>query len=141
VIQRESVEILDRTELNSLRKGKAKPCSGRFQVKYKEFLRQGGNYPITPHEALFGVGAAAGWLTTNDDGGDVRTVTIIFTCVSPVAGETEEVITFAKCYNLKESFSEKLEADVLAIDFKDFEERPTIAKGTAATTEAPTTEA
>jgi hypothetical protein len=141
VIQRESVEILDRTELNSLRKGKARPCSGKFQIKYKEFLRQGNSYPITPHEALFGVGAAAGWLTTNQDGGDVRTVALIFTCVSPVPGETEEVITFAKCYNLKEAFSEGLDGDILAIDFKDFEERPTIAKGAATTTEAPPTEA
>jgi hypothetical protein len=139
VVQRESVVIMDRTELNSLRKGKAKACAGKFQVKYKEFLRQGSDYPITPHEALFGVGAAAAWKSTNDDGGDVRTVRIKFTCVSPVPGESCEVITFEKCFDLKEAFSEKLDGDVLAIDFKDFEERPTIAKGAVLTTQAPTT--
>ena len=134
VSQRESVVILDRTELNSLRKGKAKVCGGKFQVKYKEFLRQGSDYPVTPHEALFGVGAAAAWKSTNSDGGDVRTVRIKFTCASPVAGETAEVITFAKCFDLKETFSERLDGDLLAIDFKDMEERPTIAKGAAAPT-------
>jgi hypothetical protein len=87
---------------------------------------------------LFGVGSAAGWKSTNDDGGDVRTVQIEFHCVSPVEGETEEVITFAKCFDLKAAFSEKADADILAFDFKNFEERPTIAKG-AALTEAPTT--
>ena len=142
VIQRESVSILDRTELNAIRKGKAKPCSGKFQVKFKEFLSTGqAGYPITPHEALFGVGSASAWASTNDDGGDVRTVAIIFTCVSPVTGEAEEVITFKKCYNIKEAFSEMLDGDLLAIDFEDYEERPTIAKGGATTTSAPTTAA
>ena len=132
VIQRESVVIMDRMELNSLRKSKAKPCSGKFQVKFKEFL-SASNYPVTPHEALFGVGAAGVWKSTNTDGGDVRTVRIRFTCVSPVAGEQAEDIIFERCYDLKEAFSEKADADSLAIDFKDFEERPTIAKRTGTT--------
>ena len=129
VIQREATVIMDRMELNSLRIGKAKPCSGKFQVKFKEFL-SATDYPVTPHEALFGVGAASAWKSTNDDGGDVRTVRIRFTCVSPVAGEQAEDIIFAKCYDLKESFSEKADADVLAVSFNDFEERPTILKRT-----------
>ena len=144
VAQREAVVLMDRMELNSLRKGKAKPCSGKFQVKFKEFL-SATDYPVTPHEALFGVGAAAGWKTTNADGGDVRTVRIRFTCVSPVAGEQAEDVIFSKCFDLKEAFSEKADADVLAIDFKDMEERPTITKRTYAIptdepTEGPTVE-
>jgi len=113
-------------------------------VKFKEFLSATG-YPVTPHEALFGVGAASGWKSTNDDGGDVRTVRIRFTCASPVAGEQAEDIVFAKCFDLKESFSEKADADILAIDFKDMEERPTISKRagtdpTSAPTDVPSVE-
>jgi hypothetical protein len=130
VIQRESVVIMDRMELNSLRIGKAKPCSGKFQVKFKEFL-SATSYPVTPHEALFGVGAASAWKSTNDDGGDVRTVRIRFTCVSPVSGEQAEDVIFEKCFDLQEAFAEKADADTLAISFKDMEERPTIAKRTA----------
>ncbi len=141
VAQRESVVLMDRTDLGSLRKSKARPCSGRFQVKFKEFLQTGSGYPITPHEALFGVGAASGWASTNDDGGDVRAVRIRFTCVSPVQGEQAEDIVFEKCYDLNEVFSEKVEADILAVAFKDFEERPTITKRTAANpTDEPTEE-
>jgi len=140
VLQRESVAILDRMELNSLRKSKARPCGGRFQVKFKEFLQTGSSYPITPHEALFGVGAASGWKSTNHDGGDVRTVRIRFTCVSPVEGEQAEDVIFEKCYDLKEAFTEKADADLLAIDFKDFEERPTIAKRTGTIPSQPPTE-
>jgi hypothetical protein len=131
VVQREAVVVMDRMELNSLRIGKAKPCGGKFQVKFKEFL-SAANYPVTPHEALFGVGAASSWLSTNDDGGGVRTVRIRFTCVSPVEGEQGEDIVFEKCYDLKEAFSEKGDADILAIDFKDLEERPTITKRVSA---------
>ena len=139
VVQRESVVIMDRMELNSLRKSKAKPCSGKFQVKLKEFLQAGAGYPVTPHEALFGVGAASAWLSTNNDGGDVRTVRIRFTVVSPVAGEEAEDIVFEKCYDVTEAFSERLGADVLAVSFQDFEERPTITKRTAANpTDEPT---
>jgi hypothetical protein len=131
VIQRESLVIMDRMELNSLRIGKARPCAGKFQVKFKEFLST-TNYPVTPHEALFGVGAAGSWVSTNNDGGGVRTVRIRFTCVSPVAGEQAEDIIFEKAFDLFEAFSEKADADILAVSFKDFEERPTIAKRTSA---------
>jgi hypothetical protein len=130
VAQRESVAIMDRTDLSSLRAGKARPCSGKFQVKFKEFLSATG-YPVTPHEALFGVGAASSWLSTSNDGG-VRTVRIRFTCVSPITGEQAEDIVFEKCYELNETFSEKADADILAVAFKDFEERPTVAKRTSA---------
>jgi hypothetical protein len=145
VIQREAVVIMDRMELNSLRIGKAKPCAGKFQVKFKEFLST-TDYPVTPHEALFGTGAAASWKTTNNDGGDVRTVRVRFTVISPVSGESPEDIIFEKCFDLKEAFSEKADADILAVDFKDMEERPTIVKhvGAAPTnepTEGPTSEA
>jgi hypothetical protein len=140
VMQRESVVIMDRTDLSALRQSKARPCSGKFRVKLKEFLSSTGN-PVTPHEALFGVGAASGWLSTNSDGGNVRTVRIRFTCVSPVAGERAEDIVFEKSYDLNESFSERADADVLAVAFKDFEERPTITKRAAANpTDEPTVE-
>ena len=130
VVQREAVVIMDRMELQGLRKGKAKPCGGKFQVKFKEFLSLASTsgHPITPHEALFGVGAASAWASTNNDGGDVRTVRIRFTCVSPVSGEGAEDVIFNKCYDLKEAFSEKADANILAIDFKDMEERPIIGK-------------
>jgi hypothetical protein len=138
VAQRESVAVMDRTDLSSLRPGKARPCSGRFQVKFKEFLSAAGR-PVTPHEALFGVGAASSWLSTNSDGGGVRAVRIRFTCVSPITGEQAEDIVFEKCYELNETFSEKADADLLAVSFKDFEERPTVAKRTPANpTDEPT---
>ena len=127
VIQRESVVIMDRTDLSSLRAGKAQPCAGKFQVKFKEFLSTTG-YPVTPHEALFGVGSASSWLSTNNDGGSVRTVRIRFTCVSPVADEQAEDVIFEKCYDLNETFSEKADANILGLSFKDFEERPSIVK-------------
>lgn len=128
VIQRASVVLMDRTDLSALRAGKAAPCSGKFRVKLKEFLSSGANYPVTPHEALFGVGAAAGWKSTNRDGGGVRTVRLRFTCISPIPGEPPEDIVFERCFDLAETFSERADADILAVAFKDFEERPTIAK-------------
>jgi hypothetical protein len=138
VIQRESVVIMDRVELQGLRKGKAKPCSGKFQVKFKEFLSLSGD-PVTPHEALFRTGAAASWTSTNTDGGDVPTIRIRFTVRNPAGGQAEDII-FERCYDVKEAFSEKLDADILAISFNDFEERPTIAKRTGTIpTQAPTT--
>ena len=70
-------------------------------MKLKEFLSSGSDYPVTPHEALFGVGAASSWLSTNTDGGGVRTVRIRFTCVSPITGEQAEDIVFEKCYDLQ----------------------------------------
>ncbi|MGO8702696.1 MAG: hypothetical protein ACLQVA_02675 [Candidatus Brocadiia bacterium] len=141
VAQRESVAVMDRTDLSSLRAGKAKPCGGRFRVKLKEFLSSGSDYPVTPHEALFGVGAASSWLSTNTDGGGVRTVRIRFTCVSPITGEQAEEIVFEMCYELNETFSEKADADLLAVSFRDFEERPTVAKRTSANpTDEPTLE-
>ncbi len=129
LVQREAQTIMDRLELNSQRKGKAKPCSGKFQVKFKEFLSTMTEHPVTPHEALFGVGAAAAWLSTSPQP-DVRTVQITFTVVSPIAGEQAEDVIFARCYDLKEAFTEKLDADILAISFNDFEERPSIVKRT-----------
>jgi hypothetical protein len=128
VAQRASVVLLDRTDLSALRKGKAAPCSGKFRAKLKEFLSSGPSYPVTPHEALFGVGAASGWTSTNCDGGNVRTVRLRFTCVSPIPGERPEDIIFEKCFDVAETFSERADADILAVSFKDFEERPTIAK-------------
>ena len=128
VVQRESVVIMDRMELNSLRKGKAKPCSGKFQVKFKEFL-SASNYPVTPHEALFGVGAAGR--------GSPRTTTAA-TCGpsasgSPASRRWPANRPRTSC-SRNATTSRKRSArssmpTCLAIDFKDFEERPTIAKG------------
>ena len=132
IVQREAVVIHDRMELHTTRIGKAKPCSGKLQVKFKEFLSTNTEHPVTPHEALFGVGAAAGWKSTDKSGSDVRKVGIRFTIVSPIAGEAAEDVIFAQCYDLKEAFSEKADADMLAISFNDFEERPTITKRTEA---------
>jgi hypothetical protein len=134
VVQRESVVVLDRNELSSLRPGKAKPCGGKFHAKFMDFLSATG-YPVTPHEALFGVGAASGWKSTNDGGGAVRTVRIRFTVVSPIAGEPAEEIVFEKCFDLREALSERADADLLAIEFKDFEEQPAIRRQA----ESPTT--
>jgi hypothetical protein len=100
---------------------------GSFEVLFREFLTQGEN-PITPYEIFKQIGAAAAWVTTNADGGEVFTLGIRFTVRSPTTGEQDERITFAKVYHTKIDFAEGTPSNKLTVAFRDFETAPSIDK-------------
>jgi len=129
------IAVMDRGSLDHLRPGDEGVTEGSFTVKFKEFLSQDSN-PVTPWEALRMEEGASDWVTTNDDGGGVQTVGLEFTVVTPTSTEVDEVVTFAKCYDIEVEFAEGDEYDTMKVSFKDFETCPTIAKASEAASSA-----
>lgn len=120
--------ISDRGNLSHMRQGNQEPVTGTFTLKFVEIIKQTGASDPTPYEALKGVGAASGWATTNDDGGDVYTTDIDLEIVNPVSGEDNERHTLSKVHVTKIDFKEADEYDTLAFEFQAYEIAPTIAK-------------
>ena len=133
---KEAKEISDRGGLSHLREGDEVPVDWSFGVKFREFLSQGSN-PITPHEAMMRRGAAAAWVTTNDDGGDVATIDLELTIATPTSGEVPQSVLLKKCYNIQEEFAEGDEYNTLAFSGKAFVAAPTITADVGTLTPTP----
>lgn len=124
------VHVFDRGVYSHSRKGDEAIISGSFALKFVELIKQSGAADPTPDEMLNFRGAAASYASTNDDGGDVDTIKLIFEIPSPTAGEQAERTTFNKVAITKDSFEGGEEFDKLSYDFDDLEIEPTIAKYT-----------
>jgi len=119
------VNVSDRGDLSHMRQGEEAPCTGSFGLKFKQF--HGANNSVTVYEALKQAGNAASWSSTNDDGGDVYTCTLVAR-IAAVGDTPAEVVTFAKvCPQGAISFSEGNEYNTLQFNFQDFETAPTIS--------------
>ena len=122
------VNVLDRGDLSHMRQGDEQPVTGRFTLKFVEFISSGAPADPTPYEVLNRIGAAASWTSTNDDNGDVYTLELVFTITNPDPSGSDETVTFAKLCPARIELSEGDEYDTLSVEFQDFETAPTIAK-------------
>ncbi len=125
------VEVLDRGDLSHMRQGDEQPCTLSFGTKFIEFIQQAGAADETLYEAITNTGAAAAWVSSNSDGGDVYTVDIDFLIISPTSGESNELVAFTKVRG-QFSFAEGDEYNTLSFEGTAFIVRPAITK-TAAT--------
>lgn len=120
------VNVLDRGDLSHMRRREQEPVTGRFTLKFVEFVSSGAPADPSPYEALHQIGAAAGWTSTNDDNGDVYTLELVFTISNPDPSGGDETVTFAKLCPTEVQFHEGDECNTLRVDFQDFETSPTI---------------
>lgn len=120
--------ILDRGILSHMRKGDEAPVPVTFTMKFTEMISQGSN-PVTVYEAVEKVGAAAAWITTNTDGGDVYTLDMEVKIDTPTSGEDAELILLEKLHG-KFNFAEGDEYDTLTFEGEAFITRPAISKDT-----------
>ena len=122
------VRVLDRGDLSHMRQGDEAAVEGSMSMKYVEFIKQTGAVNPTAYEALSQTGGAAAWVSTNADGGDVYTLEMVVTIVSPTTGEDDETITFAFLHAENIEFNEGDEYNTLSFTFLDWEVRPSYAK-------------
>jgi len=118
---------LDRGDLSHMREGDEVPVTGSFSARLTELLSQGDNR-VTIREALKRVGAAAAWVSTNDDNGDVDTIGLKFRINTPVSAELDELVDFGKCHVDSIQLQEGAPANTISVNFTDFETAPTISK-------------
>ena len=118
------VNVLDRGTLSHMRPGPESPVTGEFTAKFKRFETAAGD--PSPYEAITRTGAAAAWTSTNDDGGDVYTVELVFTIADPDGG-SDEVVTFAKVCPLRITFQQGDQYDTLTVVLQDFETAPDVS--------------
>jgi len=119
------IEVLDRGVLSHMRQGDEVPVTLSFGIKFIEFYTSGDDETL--YEAVMNEAGGAAWISTNDDGGDVYTVDMLFTIATPTSGEEAEIITFTKVRG-NFTFNEGDEYNTLAFDGTAFQTAPTIAK-------------
>jgi len=117
----------DRGSLSHLRTGEEVAVTGSFTARLTEFLSQGDNR-VTPREAIKMEGAAAAWVSTNDDNGDVDTVGLKFRINTPNSSELDELVDFAKCHIETFQFQEGAPANTISVSFMDYETAPSYNK-------------
>ncbi len=126
------VHVLDRGVLDHMRPGDEQAVDVNLNLKFTQFISHDDGEDVTPYEAITNTGNAADWVSTNDDGGDVYTVTLEFTISNPDSTKQDEVITFAKCaFETPADFGEGADYSTLVVSGKDFETAPTIEKAAA----------
>ena len=128
----EKVEVSDRGALSHLREGDEEPIEGSFSCKFEEFLsddNSNANNSPCAYEAFFKEGEAADWVSTNDDGGEVYTLTMILEITNPNSDGDNERITFEKVYIPEQGWSDSDDpASEMTWNFKSFTTAPTIVK-------------
>lgn len=123
-----TVNVLDRGSLDHMRQGDEEPVRVTFTLKFVEYLKQSGDSDPSVYEVLTQQGGAAAWASTNDDGGDVFTLTLEFTIASPTSGDQDETITLTKFHPTSISFKEGDEYNTLGVEGEAFITRPSVAK-------------
>jgi len=111
----DTIKVLDRGTLSHERMGDERPVEFSFTAKYVELMKQTGASDPTLYEALRKIGGASGWTSTQTDGGDVYTVTMVFTITSPTGGEENETITLSLAHAEQIEFSEGDEYNTVSV--------------------------
>ena len=119
--------ILDRGSLSHMREGEEEPVTGSFSVHFIQLIKAGGDSDPELQEIASFTGAAASWVSTNDDNGDVKTIDLLFEIVNPDSGLENERITFTKVRFLSWDLEEG-RPNKLSVEFQAFITRPAIAK-------------
>lgn len=126
-VQRPDYTILDRGSLSHLRQADEVEVEGSFSVHFTEHINQTSESTPELYEVMTFSGDAASWTSTNDDNGDVKTLTMKFEIVDPDATRENERLTFNKVRFKNIQFQEG-RPDSLSCDFAAFVTSPTIAK-------------
>lgn len=122
------IYVLDRGVLDHMRQGDEQPVDIALNLKFVELIAHDSQAP-TPYEAVKAVGAAASWVSTNDDGGGVYTTNLEFTISNPDPSAQDELITFAKFTpETPADFGEGDEHNTLVISGKAFITAPSAEK-------------
>lgn len=121
-------QITDRGVLSHMRKGDEEAIAVSFSIKYVELRKQTAASIPTLYEVLKFIGAASGWTSTNDDCGDVKTLTLQFDITSPCGLDEGERFTFTKFYQTSIEFAEGDEFNTLNVEGVGFVKEPTITK-------------
>jgi len=121
------INVLDRGDLSHMRQGDEVPVTGSIGLKFQQFY---GNASTPSLREIFTrTGNATAWSSTNADGGDVYTVSLVFN-IYDVDSSVLETITFNYvCLNGAMSFAEGDEYDTFTAAFQDHEVAPTVAAG------------
>lgn len=127
VERKNTVEVLDRGELDHTRQGDKMPCLVRFSARWSQLLGKSNDAgdPLQLYEflnALSGTGVVS---TSNT--GEQFTLKFAFTVTDPKSSFDEQ-ITFAKCYHEQLRLGEGDDANLIEYQGKDFETQPTIAR-------------
>lgn len=126
---KEAMMIKDRGVNSHLIEGDDAEFSWSIEGSCKELI-QTTDAPVTPYEAFSFTGGAAAWVTTNDDGGAVKTLDLVLTVAGVVGTQKAEIITIPKVYDVDVEFAEAPDGNTLKLSGKSKATRPTIAKAT-----------
>lgn len=121
--------ILDRGSLSHMREDDQEPVTGSLSFIMIQLKKATTDTAPEIYEVMKFEGAAASWVSTNDDRGDVKTLTMKFEIVNPDATLESERITFTKVRftNIK---PEEGKPNKVSCDFQAFMTTPTVAKYT-----------
>jgi len=98
-------EIGDRGDLSHRRQGDAEYVPLSMSTKFKRFLAHGA-YDPSLWEVFNFAGKAAAWVSTNDDGGDVKTLDVQVIIPAPNGTDPAEILNYYKCDVRDFTFSE-----------------------------------
>jgi hypothetical protein len=121
--------ILDRGSLSHMREADEEPVTGSFSIHFMQAIKATTDSTPEVKEVMEFSGGAASWVTTNDDRGDVKTLTMKFEIVNPDSTLENERITFSKVRFTSIKFEEG-RPDKLSVDFQAFQTKPAVAKYT-----------
>jgi hypothetical protein len=125
---RNVINILDRGVLSHQRPGNEEVVTGSLTIKFVEFIKQSALTTPVPYEVVTHTGAAASWVTTNTDSGDVYNFDMKLDIVDPVSANGNERIVLSKVFVTGVEFGEGDEYNTLAFNFQAFITAPTVSK-------------
>lgn len=128
-VQQPKYNILDRGSLSHQRLADEVPVTGSVSIYYVQALKQSGDTTPEVYEAVQFIGAAASWVSTNDDNGDVKNLDMKYEIVNPDSTLESERITFQKTHFSNISVEEG-RPNKISFDFEAFVTKPDIAKYT-----------
>lgn len=126
-IARPKYNILDRGSLSHQRLADEVPVSGSFSFIWVQSIKATGDSAPEIMEVMQFSGAAAAWVTTNTDRGNVKTLSLKFEVVNPDSTLDDERITFSRVHFTNLKFSEG-RPNKVSCDFEAFQTAPAVAK-------------
>lgn len=126
----EKLQVKDRGALSHLREGDEEAIEGSFSCKFEEFYSDtdSGETP-SAYEAFNQLNEASAWVSTNDDGGEVYTLTMIFEVTNPNSTADDERVTFEKVYITSCDWADQEDpSSEITFNFISFTVKPTVVK-------------
>lgn len=126
----EKIQVKDRGTLSHLRESDEEAIEGSFSCKFEELYSDtNSNDSPSAYECFNKEGEASAWVSTNDDGSEVYTLTMIFEVTNPNTDADNERIIFLKVYITSYDWADQEDpASEITFNFISFSVKPIVEK-------------